>query len=171
MEVRSIEAIIGALNSANVRYLIVEGLAVNAYGYERLTRDVDLVIGLEPENIIRGLRTLQGIGYRMSIPISPEQFAEPERRDTWRKAKGMVVLRLWSDLHKRTPIDLFVYEPFGFDQEYRAARWEPVTGEIKAPIVQYGTLMEMKRRAGRPQDMADIAELEQLQKLKENRDR
>lgn len=76
MEVRSIEAIIGALNSANVRYLIVGGLAVNAYGYERLTRDIDLVIGLEPENIIRGLRTLQGIGYRMAIPVTPEEICQ-----------------------------------------------------------------------------------------------
>lgn len=171
MEVRSIEAIISALNSAEVRYLIVGGLAVNVHGYERLTRDIDLVIGLEPDNIIRGLRTLEAIGYRMSIPVTAEQFAEPERRDHWRKEKGMVVLRLWSDIHRRTPIDVFVYEPFAFDREYAAARWEPVTGEIKAPIVQYDTLMEMKRLAGRPQDTADIAELEQLQKLKENRDR
>lgn len=94
MEVRSIEAIVGALNSARVRYLIVGGLAVNAYGYERLTRDVDLVIGLEPENIIRGLRTLQGVGYRLSIPVTAEQFAEPKRREAWRREKGMVVLRL-----------------------------------------------------------------------------
>ena len=39
MEVRSIEAIIAALDSAKVEYLIVGGLAVNAHGYERLTRD------------------------------------------------------------------------------------------------------------------------------------
>jgi hypothetical protein len=58
MEVRSVEAIVRALKAAEVRYLIVGGIAVNAHGYERLTRDVDLVIGLEPENIIRGLRTL-----------------------------------------------------------------------------------------------------------------
>jgi len=62
MEVRSVETIFSALNAADVKYLVVGGLAVNAYGYERLTRDVDLVIGLEPENIIRGLRALLGLG-------------------------------------------------------------------------------------------------------------
>ena len=41
MEVRSVEAIITALNAAKVQYLIVGGLAVIAHGYERLTRDVD----------------------------------------------------------------------------------------------------------------------------------
>ena len=84
MEVRSIEAIFGALNAAAVKYLVVGGLAVNAYGYERLTRDLDLVIGLEPENIIRGLRALLGLGYRISIPVTPEQFADPENRKVWR---------------------------------------------------------------------------------------
>ena len=56
MEVRSVEAIVKALNGAKVKYLIVGGVAVVAHGYERLTKDLDLVIGLERENIIRGLR-------------------------------------------------------------------------------------------------------------------
>jgi hypothetical protein len=143
MEVRSVEAIVQVLNGAEVRYLIVGGLAVNFYGYERLTRDIDLVIGLEPDNIIRGLRALEGIGYRASIPITPEEFSEPERRNTWREEKGMVVLRLWSDLHGRTPIDIFVYEPFGFDREYQDASWEPISGAIRAPIVRYEMLLQM----------------------------
>jgi len=100
MEVRSIEAIVRALNDANVQYLIVGGLAVNAHGYERLTVDLDLVISLDRENVIRGLQALQAIDYHMSIPITPEQFAEPALREQWRKEKGMVVLKLWSDLHR-----------------------------------------------------------------------
>jgi hypothetical protein len=52
MEVRSVEAIVRALNDAKVQYLIVDGLAVNAHGYERLTVDLDLVIGLSRDNII-----------------------------------------------------------------------------------------------------------------------
>ena len=40
MEVRSVEAIVKALNDAKVQYLIVGGLAVNAHGFVRLTRDL-----------------------------------------------------------------------------------------------------------------------------------
>lgn len=86
MEIRSIEAMVEALNDAKVRYLIVGGLAVNAYGYERLTIAVDLVIGLQPSNIIRGIEVLKEIGYQLSIPITPEQFASSTLRETWRKA-------------------------------------------------------------------------------------
>jgi hypothetical protein len=168
MEVRSVQAIIRALNAAEVQYLIVDGLAVNAHGYERLTRDVDLVIGLEPENIVRGLRALLELGYRMSIPVTPEEFANSSNRQLWRNEKNMTVLRLWSELHRRTPIDVFAYEPFDFAEEYAAATWEKIDGELKTAVVRCETLIAMKRSAARPQDLADVAELEGIQRLKQS---
>ncbi|HEY4270777.1 MAG TPA: hypothetical protein VGM65_02140 [Candidatus Udaeobacter sp.] len=167
MEVRSVEGIVGALSKANVQYLIVGGLAVNAHGYERLTQDVDLVIRLTPDNVVRGLQALGEIGYRMPIPVTPEQFADASNREAWRKEKNMTVLRLWSDVHRRTPVDVFVYEPFRFPEEFAAAKWEEITADTKAPVVRYETLIAMKRFAARPQDLADVAELEQIQKLRE----
>lgn len=167
MEVRSVEAIVRALNDAEVRYLIVGGLAVNAHGYVRLTVDVDLVIGLERENIIRGLRALERIDYHMAIPVTPEAFADPVLRETWRRDKGMIALKLWSDSHRRTPVDVFIYEPFDFEREFAAAIREPVLGEITAPIVSYDVLLAMKRAAGRPQDLADVEDLERARRLKE----
>ena len=74
MEVRSVESVVKALNGANVQYLIVGGLAVIAHGYERFTNDVDLVIGLDRDNISRGLRAVLALGYQMRIPVTPEQF-------------------------------------------------------------------------------------------------
>lgn len=68
MEVRSVEAIVRALNSAGVEYLIVGGLAVNAHRFVRLTRDADIVLALEPENTMRALHALLDIGYQMSVP-------------------------------------------------------------------------------------------------------
>jgi len=79
----------------------------------------------------------------------------------------MTVLRLWSDLHRRTPVDVFVYEPFHFAEEYAKANWEEINAGVEAPVVRRETLIAMKRVAARPQDLADIAELEQIQKLRE----
>jgi hypothetical protein len=162
MEVRSIEAIIRALNQASVQYLIVGGVAVNAHGYERFTKDLDLVIGLERENIIRGLCALMAIGYGMRIPVTPEQFADPALREEWRREKNMVVLQLWSDKHRRTPIDVFVYEPFDFARELTRVQRMPVFGGEVAPIVSYETLLELKKAAGRGQDLLDIEKLAKL---------
>ncbi len=162
MEARSVEAIIRALNEAKVQYLVVGGLAVNAHGYERLTVDVDLVIGLEPGNIVRGLQALAAIDYHISVPVSAEDFSDPMRREEWRAEKGMVVLKFWSDSHRRTPLDVFIYEPFNFEQEYGRAHWLSVAGEMRAPILAYGPLLEMKKSAGRPKDLLDIEALRKL---------
>jgi len=162
MEFRSVEAIVRVLNERNVRYLVVGGLAVNAHGYERLTRDIDLVISLEHDNIITALSALESIGFHPSIPITKESFAKTENRNAWKKDKGMVVLKLWSDTHARTVVDVFTEEPFDFDEEHRNRRCEEIEEGLPMPFVRLETLMEMKRQAGRPQDLLDIENLRKL---------
>ena|SRR5438270_13578240 len=163
MEVRSVEAIVRALNTAKVKYLVVGGLAVNAHGFVRLTRDVDLVLQLDPDNVSKGLNALLDIGYQMSIPAKPEDFADPEMRESWHQNKGMITLKLWSDQHQRTPVDIFVYEPFDFAREYATATTLEVSPGVVAPLVSLETLLKMKRDAGRAQDVIDIEELQRLQ--------
>ena len=41
MEISGAEAVFDALNRADVAYLVVGGLAVNAHGYVRMTMDID----------------------------------------------------------------------------------------------------------------------------------
>ena len=159
MEVRSIEAIIRALNEARVEYLVVGGLAVNAHGYLRATRDIDLVIGLETENARRGMNALLAIGYRMAIPEPPELFADPIARDRWRREKRMIVLKLWSDAHRMTPVDIFIYEPLDFKAEYARADIVEIADNLTAPFVRLDALVAMKKAAARPQDLVDIEEL------------
>jgi len=38
----------------------------------------------------------------------------------------MQVLQLWCDAHRETPIDIFVTEPFPFDDEYNCALVKPL---------------------------------------------
>jgi hypothetical protein len=159
MEIRSVEAIVRALNSAQAQYLVVGGLAVNAHGYVRATRDVDLVLRLDPENCMRGLQALLNIGYRLAVPVSVEEFADAAKRERWRTEKNMMVLKLWSDDHRRTPVDIFIYEPFDFAAEWQRAEVKEVSPGVAARIVSLPALLEMKRIAARPQDLMDITEL------------
>ena len=87
MEVHSIETIVRAPNEADVQYLIVGGLAVNAHGFVRFIRDVDIVLCLEPENAARGLNVLLQAGWRLAIPEKPEAFANTATRERWRTEK------------------------------------------------------------------------------------
>ncbi len=162
MEVRSVEAIAGALNGADIRYIVVGGLAVNAHGYERFTHDIDLVIGLEPENIRRALYALMEVGYRPTIPVTPEDFANADNRATWQKEKSMLVLKLWSDEHRRTPVDVFIREPFDFDEEWNRALMFQMNETLNVPVLCYPSLVRMKLDAGRDKDLLDVKELKKL---------
>lgn len=55
------------LCSADVDFVLVGGLAVNAWGYLRATRDVDLVPDPAPENLARLDALLVGLGGRVEV--------------------------------------------------------------------------------------------------------
>jgi len=159
MKLASFEAIVRALNEAGVRYLVAGGLAVNAHGYLRFTKDVDFVVQLAPGNIKQAFAALGVLGYKPLVPVTAEQFADQATREGWIRDKGMQVLQLWSDRHRETSIDLFVREPFPFDEEYAKALIKPLYGSIEVRFVSIPTLIKMKEAAGREQDRIDIEHL------------
>lgn len=118
MKAASFHAIAHALDAANVRFIVVGGLAVIAYGYLRVTRDADIVIELMPENIGAAFEALHDIGYRPSVPITAAQFSDPQLRRQWHEEKHMQVLQFWSD----TKLDVFLEHPFDFATEWQSAK-------------------------------------------------
>jgi hypothetical protein len=164
MELAGLERIFGGLGEAGVEYLVVGGLAVNAHGYVRATMDVDLVVALRPANLKKALSVLSKAGYRPAIPVRLQEFAKEANRKKWLEEKGFRVLRLHSGVYPLTPLDLFSYEPFDFAAEHRRAARVPLGKGVRVPIVNLETLLAMKREAGRPRDLADVAELERLRR-------
>jgi hypothetical protein len=162
MKLDSFTAIISALTEAQVRFIVAGGLAVNAHGYLRFTKDVDLVVQLIPDNIQRAFAALIAIGYQPSVPIVATQFADPTTRMGWVRDKHMQVLQFWSDRHPETPIDVFVSEPFSFDEEYSRALTKPLLTSMHVRFVSLPTLIAMKAAAGRPQDLIDIEHLKMM---------
>ncbi|MDQ3198691.1 MAG: hypothetical protein M3Q46_05810 [Verrucomicrobiota bacterium] len=78
MKLASVATILDALNTAEVRALVVGGLAVNAHGYLRFTKDADLAVDLVPENIERASEpsppSATGRGFQLphlNLPIPP----------------------------------------------------------------------------------------------------
>jgi predicted nucleotidyltransferase len=162
MKLASVEAIARALDQAGVPFIVVGGLAVVAHGYGRQTQDLDMVIRLQPESVRNAFRALETLGYRPRVPVTAEGFANPEQRARWVEEKGMTVLSFQSERHRETPVDVFVTEPFDFTEEYRLAMIEELAPGAPVHIVRLESLLRLKREAGRPQDLADIAELRLL---------
>lgn len=168
MMLESFRELAAAFEREGVRYLVADGLAVNAHGYVRYTKDVDLVIQLGPENVERSFAALSSLGYRATVPIVASQFADPLQRETWIREKGMKVLNFQSDQHRFAPVDVFVIEPFDFDQEYDAALQGEVAAGLIVRFVSLAALIAMKESAGRPNDLVDVQHLRWI--LEDKRD-
>ncbi len=164
MEARSVGEIVRALNQANVRYLVVGGLAVVAHGHLRFTADVDLVLDLAVDNVRRAVEALSSLGYRPRAPVAFIEYADPTKRATWIREKGLTVFSAFSPAHAATEVDLFVENPFDFEQAFSRSERMEVAPETWATIVGLKDLIELKRHAGRPLDREDIEALQLLQR-------
>ncbi len=162
MKFETVELVAHALNNARVPYLVVGGLAVVAHGYPRSTQDIDLIIRLEPDTIRAAFAALASLGYRPIVPVTADQFADASQRARWAREKNMTVLSFYSDEHSHTPVDVFASEPFDFAREYAAALVHDLAPGVTIRVVGLPALIGLKRGAGRPQDLADIAELRLL---------
>jgi hypothetical protein len=69
------------------------------------------------------------------------------------------------DAHRETSVDVFVTEPFAFDDEYARTLVTPLHDSLSIRFVSLPTLIRMKEEADRPQDRADI---EQSRARKDN---
>lgn len=156
-----IERVLRALEVAGVRYLVVGGVAVVLHGHPRFTADLDLAIALEPSNVHAAFAALATLGYRPRVPVSREMFADPEQRRRLVAEKGMTILSFVSPELKLTEVDVFAELPFAFEETYaRAARVE--LSEVSVRVASIRDVIDMKRQAGRPKDLEDVAVLERL---------
>jgi hypothetical protein len=162
MQKASVEAIVSALNQHQVRYLIVGGLAVVAHGYVRLTADVDLMLAVDHENLVRTVAALTSLGYRPRVPVQFDEFVDPQKRQEWARQRNMKVFSLYSPAHPATEIDLFLEPPIDFDSAYSSQVRQEIVPGIVATFCGMDDLIVMKSLANRPRDQQDIDELRKL---------
>ena len=154
-------AVLHGLSEAGVRYVVVGGVAVVLQGHPRLTADLDLVLDLTAENARRALGVLQELGLRPRLPVPAEEFADPSTRRAWVQERNLTVFSLHDPGDPRREVDLFADPPIAFEQLMEQVSLLDVEG-LSVPVASRAHLVQMKRLAGRPQDLADIAALEAL---------
>lgn len=150
-----------ALAAASVRYVVVGGAAVVLQGHARLTVDLDLMVDLSREQLSAAVGALTGIGLLPRLPVDPQAFADPETRRSWVRERNLLVFSMYDPESPRREVDLFATEPLPFEELYAGASTFDIAG-VAVPVVSRRHLIALKRLAGRPRDLDDIAVLESL---------
>jgi hypothetical protein len=146
-----------ALNGHGVDYLIIGGVAVQAYGHVRTTQDVDVIVAPDARNLERLAAALKELHARLKgvdahlLGIDPTDathlrdganFGLATRAgglDVWTDAAELKGARSWAQMRERA-----------------------ITAEVgEQPLrfVHRDDLIRMKLAAGREKDLQDIAAL------------
>lgn len=162
------EPLFKALNDAGVRYVVVGGLAVVLHGHARLTVDVDLVVDLDEGEALRAIDALVGLGLRPRAPVRARDFADQTVRSAWIRDRGMQVFSMFDPSNPMRVVDLFVDHPIPFETLWSRSEVLELQGTT-VRVAAIPDLIHLKRLAGRPQDLADIEQLEAILALKRER--
>lgn len=162
------EPIFQILNTAGVRYVVVGGLATVLHGYARATADVDLAVDLAPEEAAKMIRALVAAGFRPQVPVVPEDFANSAVREVWLQEKHMRAFSLVDPANPMRVVDLLLKPGVPFEQLFSSSQ-EVMLNITKIRVASLDDLIGLKRQAGRPQDLADVVQLEAIRRQRGNR--
>ena len=148
---------------AEIRYLVVGGIAVNLHGYARMTSDLDLMVDLSTANLQSLVQAAQELGYVPRVPVKATDLASERERGRWKEEKGALVFTF---VHPKTPfkqLDIFLENPVPFDEAW-SRRTVFDLGHVPVMAASVDDLIAIKKQAGRPRDREDIAHLEAIKR-------
>ena len=126
----------------NVRFMLIGGYAVNAFGHVRNTVDIDVWVASDPENQQRAVRAVREFGFASTpdnILAEPKAMLRmgipPLRIEVLKSISGVEFEDCWE---RRVP----------FDMEGHTI-----------PMISLEDLKTNKRASGRAKDLADVDQL------------
>ncbi len=137
--------LLAAFAASGVRYVLVGGYAVVFHGRPRATKDLDLLVALDPDNLQRLADALDQFGAPVNVVESARQLraqdivyfgAPPLRVDLLGSASGVE-----------------------FDAVYARAV-DTKLDDVPVRVIALDDLIANKRATGRPRDLDDSIELE-----------
>ena len=148
---KNFKEFIELLNVHNVKFLIIGGYAVNFHGYPRYTKDMDFWIWLNPENVHNLMKALKDFGFG-SVGLTESDFMHPTN-----------IIQLG---YEPLRIDILMeLEQCNFEECYQR-RTQINFDNVIVDFLNIDDLIDVKKIAGRLQDLADAENLEKIKKKK-----
>lgn len=155
--------LIEKLYKNKVKYLVVGGLAVNLHGVPRITQDIDLIIAMEQENILKLNTILKKLRYIPRLPINPDDIANPKIVKDWIINKNLQAFSFYQQKENYKVVDIVLVHPLDFKKAFKNKSIKKVK-DIEIYLVSIDDLIQMKKNTGRKQDLSDIEMLKKVKK-------
>jgi hypothetical protein len=151
-------ALLRALQQHDVEFVVIGGFSLAAHGLVRGTKDVDIVPNPTRANLERLMAALTALD---AEPLELADF-RPEELPYPLSVDGLAHGGNWAleTRHGRLDVMQYVEAVDSYEQLRRSAVLHPIRGDGPYPFAGRDDLVAMKRAAGRPQDLIDIADLE-----------
>jgi hypothetical protein len=141
------------LRGADIDFVLVGGLAVNAWGYLRATRDIDLVPDPSADNLGRLDSLLVELGGRVEVG---GKLLEPSAIRTFLRTGDRTLVL--TDLGRIDILQGLPQVPSFAALDQRASEID--MDGLKVKVCSLDDLLAMKRASDRPRDRDDLAALE-----------
>ncbi|MEY5040575.1 MAG: hypothetical protein RLZZ414_100 [Bacteroidota bacterium] len=153
---KSILEFIELCNKYNVKMLLIGGGAVNFYGYQRHSADLDFWISTDDNNLQNLISVLQKLGY--DINEFPNEIQEQKQNISLKFSPTSLNIELITkfDVNKSFE-EAFIIGKDSFYKGFPQSRYK---------VIDYNDLILSKIKASRPKDLLDIQELERLKEKK-----
>ena len=148
--------LLARLVEAEVRFVLVGGLAVNAWGYLRATRDVDVVPDPDADNLAKLDALLEEMGGRVEVG---GRLLEPSAISTFLRTGDRTLVA--TELGHVDVLQGVPQVPGYADLD--AAATEVAIGGLAVRVCSLEHLLEMKRSSDRARDRDDLEALEAAQ--------
>ena len=147
------QEVLKSLLTHNVSFMLVGGYAVNYYGYNRMTGDLDLWIEPENANKLLLLEAMRDLGF-------DEKGISTLNKLDFRQAQ------LFSILERPFQVEFMTHiSGVKFEEAKRYAIFVEID-EVLISIIHFNDLITNKLTTGRPQDMVDVEQLRKIQNFR-----
>ena len=139
--------VIDCLERHQVKYAICGGIAVIIHGYPRLTKDIDIMVLSEDREKVE--ESVREAGFSLTSGVIPFDVGKETERRVFRVTKV--------DGENFLTLDFIMVSPF-LKKVWQTRETKRLENRNLVVVSREG-LAHMKRIAGRPQDIADLANL------------
>ena len=147
-----------------VEYLLIGGLAVSLHGVERATMDVDITIAMTPENLAALVEAAQELKLTPVLPVPLQSLNDLELLRKWHSERNLLAFALRTPDVAGITLDVLLFPPVEFfGMSHRVVIFNIAGIEVR--VASIDDLINLKKAAGRPIDIADIAHLERIKAL------